>query len=179
MLNVLPTTAQGGVSLPVQTVVSCFLCLGLYLGVFLLQTEGTQDSILPGGRTGEASPFPRVFCTGEVCCLLSAKECLCFYGLGDSCPNFCWCDTAQEPPQFQLQLGYVSFQPFWLQVRYLVTWKHQWGHWGLRIKLHLPFLWSLRVLCVQEGPDFIQVYQKLVYYFWALHLCLLPALLSG
>lgn len=131
-----------------------------------------------GGRTGEASPFPRVFCAGEVCCLLSAKECLCFYGLGDSCPNFCCCDTAQEPPQFQLQLGHVSFQPFWLQVRYLVTWKHQWGHWGLRIKMHLPFLWSLRVLCVQEGPDFIQVYQKLVC-FWALHLYLLPALLSG
>lgn len=68
--------------LPVQTVVrypSCFtLWLALYLGgVFLLQTEGTQDSILPGARAGETSPSPGGFSAGEVCCVLSAQECLC------------------------------------------------------------------------------------------------------
>lgn len=108
-----------------------------------------QNSILPEGRAVETSPSPGVFSAGEVCCLLSAKECLCFCVSGDSYPDFCHCDTAQESTQLQLQLGHVSFQPFWLQVERGTQWlEAPVRHWGLRTRLHLPFLWSLWVLCV-------------------------------
>lgn len=79
--------------------------------------------------------------------------------------------------QLQLQLGHIFFQPFWLQVEVHSDWKHQWGHWGLRTGLHLPFCGP----CGSSVSKKDQVSSKTIrnYCSSALHSCLLPALLSS